>query len=155
MTGALLIAFGALLQVVLGCAVPSAWLVPDLILACLAVAVSREAESRVALAVWAALLASLFSARQPAMVAGAYLAAGWGIIYVASLWDLTAVSVQRAAVGFMEACLTAVWILPQLAQGQIMGLAGSGSAKIVVTVLCLPLVRRLSRWVWRDVAASP
>jgi hypothetical protein len=82
-------------------------------------------------------LAMLVAVRQPALMGGAYLGAGWLIKRLAARWDISEVSVQGVAVGLAEGLLLAVWLADAHVTLVLLLLAG---VKLAVTVACLPLI---------------
>lgn len=130
-------------QIALGGVVASPWFLPDVSLALLVVMIAQLRTRRAAVAVFAAGVAALFSARHPAWIAGAYLAVAAFVWMLGSMWDLTKPSLQRVAVGMAEA----LWLLACLAIDQGSGTLAWMALRTGLTVVCLPLVQPLSRFI--------
>ena len=143
MTPFLLIGAAVLGQVALGRVMESPWFVPDIALSLLVVLMTQARARRVALAVFAACFASLFSVRHPALTAGAYLAVAAGVRMTAAAWDLTEPSLQRLAVGLAEGG----WLLACAAGDHgAASTAGLICVRTLLTIICLPFVRPLGRF---------
>ena len=141
MTPFLLIGAAVLGQVALGQAIESPWFVPDVALSLLVVLITQMRTRRVALAVFTACFASLFSVRHPALTAGAYLAVAAGVRMMATVWDLTEPPLQRLAVGLAEG----VWLLACVAGDHgAASTAGLICFRVFLTIICLPFVRPLA-----------
>ena len=154
----LIVGCGVLWHLILGRWLSSPWVVPDVTLASVVLAMARtprqplNASSRFAHsgqwgepvhamgpALVAGLLVMLLSVRKPLLMGTAYVGAGWLVRSLALRWDLTSPAMQRAAVAIAEACVLAVELFLTITVTP--GLLFLSAARLVMTVACLPLFR--------------
>ncbi len=104
---------GVLLHVAIGRWFSSPWLVPDLTLVSLVLALvrSRQAGSMRAVII-ASLLVMVFTAHHPFQAAGAYLVIGWGIKTLMSRLEASRGFLPLIAIGIAEALLLVIFGTP-------------------------------------------
>ena len=83
----------------------------------------------------------LLTTQHPVLIGLAYMGAGMVVKLLAAQWDLTAGSMQRIIVGGTEGCLLIfLLMLDAPIRGGLIWLSG---LRLLLTVLCLPLVRAI------------
>ena len=139
----LIVGAGALSHLVLGRWVVSPWLMPDLMLLTVFLAMVHTPGHPIGPALLGGLVAMLSAVHHPLLVGLAYLGAGWLIKWLAARWDLADGAMPWVAVGVAEGMLIAVWLF--LATPVTFRLLLLSGVKVLLTIACLPLVKRLVR----------
>ena len=134
-----IIASATLTQFLLGRWISSPWLMPDLALLSILLVVMRDPRHALGPVLFGGCCVMLLTVRHPVLIGLAYAGAGGLVRRLASQWDLTAAPMQRIVVGVMEGLLlTWFMVLSAPVRG---GLCMLAMPRLIVTVLCLPLVR--------------
>ena len=139
----MIVGAGTALHVVLGRWVASPWLMPDLTLISMVLAMTLPSQSLLGPALLAGFFVMLSTPQQPLLLGGTYVGAGWLIQVLALRWDLTDSTLQQLTVGAAEAGLLAMWLM--LNAQVTMGLLLLAGMKLVMTVVCVPLVSFVMR----------
>ena len=137
----LIVSMGALGHLAIGRWVASPWLVPDLTLVIIVVTMIRCPGYSLSPALYGGLLVMLFTIHHSVAVGLAYVGAGVLTKLLATQWNVASPFLQQAMVGVAETGLVMVALfLNRAASLTLLGLAG---AKVLITVACVPLLRRL------------
>lgn len=139
---AVLLVIASLLgHLIIGRWVASPWLMPDVSLVGLLVALQRAPEHRLSLLVLASLGVTAAAAPAGGVAGPAYLGAGALFAWASTQWNLRAPAVHAATLGSIEALLVASWwALSRLPV--TLALVGFGISKVVLTVAWGLLLRR-------------
>ena len=137
--GAILV-ISLLAHLAVGRWVASPWLMPDVSLVGLLVALQRAPQYRLPLLALASLGATV-AAPGGGLAGPAYLGAGGLFVWASTQWDLRAPAVQAAVLGGIEALLVAIWCA--LSRPPVTpALLGLGAGKIALTVAWGRLLHR-------------
>lgn len=129
-------------QLVIGMIVKNPWWVPDLLLDSLVVASTAPGPfARLTPVLVGGALAMMMAGREPLLAGLSYVGAGGVVVVAAIQWDLSEWSAQAVAVAMLETCLIAVWLIADQTLSGPLLLWGLG--KTVLTLACLPWVRKL------------
>lgn len=138
-----LVAVGVIAHVGLGRMVDPAWLMPDLTLLSIVLAMRQSPNYPMGAALVGGCLTALIAASQAWLAGLAYLGAGGLVRWFAQTWDLSQRSIQLAAIAAAEAFLVCVWLL---AAGRLsVGLVLLAIVKVAATSLCMPIAYSLMR----------
>lgn len=141
MSGAIFVAVSALLHLVLGRWMPSPWLMPDLTVTSMVLAILLLPRRPLSPAAAGGTLVMLTTVHHPLAMGAAYAAVGGLIKLCAGWWDLTAPAFQRAAVIAAQLLLLAVAFVVSVPLTWEVGLLAAGH--LLITAMCVPLVRSL------------
>ena len=131
----------ALVQISAGRFLPSAWLMPDLLLLGLLLLASRSPAFPMILVGWGAWVAMMGTIRDPIIVGIGYAAAAWVMWWWTHHWEFQRPAIDVMVIGVCEAGLASLWLL---AGGHLsLALVGLALMRVLVTVACAPLMRRL------------
>jgi len=137
-TAILIVGLGTLFHLALGRWVASPWLVPDLTLVSMVLAMAQAPEHSMKLTLLGSCLAMVLTPYQPVLVGLAYTAAGGLVSLLALRWDFDVPLMPLLATGAAEAMLLA---LGGFAGVQVTpGLFVLSGIKIFITAFCLLLV---------------
>ena len=135
-----LIGGSALLQLVGGRFFPSAWLVPDLTLVAMTVAILREPDRAIAAMGMAGGCVLVCAFPHAGLTTLSYLGLGGLIAWGARQWDLLDVARQRGVVAASEGLLVILWMIADHLMS--VSIIGWAIVRVAVTVACLPVARR-------------
>lgn len=144
MSGAVfvMLGVGTLIQVSVGRWVGSPWVVPDLILISMILAMAKVPEDPpMSPGLWGAVLAMVATLHEPVAVGLAYLGAAWLVRRLAFRLDLADPTIQLMIVGIGEAFLLGVWLM--LDSRLRVGMVTLFVVRLGMTVGCVPMMRRL------------
>lgn len=128
----LLVTIAALAQAWLGRWVASAWMVPDLLLVGMMIAMSARPEPRLRPAWLGGCWAMLLSVRRPLVVGVAYASAGWLMKALQRRWEMHHAAIQLALAAIAETLLVAVWCI---VEGRAPGGAAIGGSTPIGSVM--------------------
>lgn len=133
---------GTLIQVSVGRWVGSPWVVPDLILISMILAMAKVPEDPpMSSGLWGAVLAMVATLHEPVAVGLAYLGTAWLVRRLASRLDLADPTIQLMVVGIGEVLLLGVWLM--LDSRLCVGVVMLSVVRLGMTVGCVPFMRRV------------
>ncbi|MBI3319970.1 MAG: hypothetical protein HYZ89_05235 [Candidatus Omnitrophica bacterium] len=139
----LIVTLGVLSHLAIGRWIASPWWVPDLTLLSIVVTMARYPGQAFLPALYGGLLMMLFTVHHAVAVGLSYVGAGVLTKLLATQGDLATPFLQQVIVGVAEIGLLAVALfLNRTASLELLELSG---AKVLVTVACIPFMRRLVR----------
>lgn len=141
MSGAIFVGVSAFLHVALGRWTPSPWLMPDLTVTSMALAILLLPRRPLSPAVAGGVLVMLMSHHHSLAVGAAYAAVGGLIKLCAGRWDLTSPAFQRLTVIAAQLCLLVVAFLLSVPLTWEVGLLAAGH--LLITAMGVPIVRSL------------
>ncbi len=129
---------GALVHATAGRLVACPWLMPDVLLACLAGVIMRRPEQAWGAIAAAAAMALIVAGTHPRAVSLAYAAAGLSVLWLTITWDMTDVVVRLTVVAVLEAVLALGWLM---GGGHLtLELLGLAVGRVLLTGACFPLL---------------
>jgi len=140
-SGAIFVAVSALLHLVLGRWMPSPWVMPDLTVTSMVLAILLLPRRPLGPAAAGGAMVMLTTVHHPLAMGAAYAAAGGLVKLCSGWWDLTSPAFQRAAVIAAQLLLLAVAFVVSVPLTREVGLLAAGH--LAITALCVPLVRWL------------
>ncbi len=142
---------GAVSHLLVGRWVNSPWLMPDLTLVGMMLAMGRFPEQAWRIAGLSGWFAMIGSVRQPGLVGFAYAGAGGLARWIATRWDVSRPAVQLLAVGLTEGFILIVTLCVESTRSPLVqaglrltpALCGLSLVKVLTTVASFFLIRRV------------
>ena len=141
MSASIFVGVSALFHLALGRWTPSSWLVPDLTITSMVLAILLLPGRPLSPAVVGGLLVMLLTVQHPLAMGAAYLAVGGLMKLGADQWDLTSPPLQQAVVIAAQGLLLAVTFI--LAVPLTWETCLLAATHLLLTAMCVPLVRAL------------